>query len=171
MIVIVMGVSGSGKTTAGKLLAQSLHWDFQDADDFHPAANIEKMGRGIPLDDADRMPWLLQMQSAIAHWLETQKNVVLACSALKASYRDLLFGDSLGDSFASRTQIKLIYLKGDFELFSQRLQQRQNHYMKVCLLSSQFATLEEPQDVIVINAAQSPEAIVAQIVNNLKNSL
>lgn len=160
MIVIVMGVSGSGKTTAGKLLAGSLDWDFYDADDFHPAANIEKMSQGIPLDDADRMPWLWQMQGAISNWLATKKNVVLACSALKASYRDLLFGD--------RDRMRLVYLKGDFELISQRLQQRQNHYMKVGLLSSQFAELEEPQNVIVIDAAQPPEAIVEQIMERLK---
>lgn len=159
MIVIVMGVSGSGKTTVGKLLAESLDWDFQDADDFHPAGNIEKMSRGIPLDDADRMPWLWQMQSAIADWLQAKKNVVLACSALKASYRSLLFGD--------RTGMKLIYLKGDFELISRRLQQRKNHYMKAGLLSSQFAALEEPHNVIVIDAAQPPEAIVQQIIDNL----
>jgi gluconokinase len=154
-----MGVSGAGKTTAGKLLAESLHWDFRDADDFHPVANIEKMSRGIPLDDTDRMPWLYQMQRAIGDWLQAKQNVVLACSALKANYRNLLFGD--------RPQIKLIYLKGDFELMSGRLQQRQNHYMKAGLLSSQFAALEEPENVIVIDASQPPEAIVKQIIENL----
>jgi len=160
MIVIVMGVSGSGKTTVGKLLAASLNWDFVDADDFHPAANIEKMSRGIPLDDADRMPWLRQMQSAIGDWLQAKKNAVLACSALKATYRDLLCGD--------RVQMKLVYLKGDFELISQRLQQRSNHYMKANLLSSQLAALEEPQNAIVIDASQPPEAIVQQIIDRLE---
>lgn len=155
-----MGVSGSGKTTAGKLLADSLDWDFHDADDFHPAANIEKMSQGIPLDDADRMPWLWQMQGAISNWLAAKKNVVLACSALKATYRDLLCDD--------RDRTILVYLKGDFELISQRLRQRQNHYMKAGLLSSQFAQLEEPQNVIVIDAAQPPEAIVEQIIERLK---
>ncbi len=155
-----MGVSGSGKTTVGKLLAASLNWDFVDADDFHPAANIEKMSRGIPLDDADRMPWLRQIQSAIGDWLQAKKNAVLACSALKATYRDLLCGD--------RVQMKLVYLKGDFELISQRLQQRSNHYMKANLLSSQLAALEEPQNAIVIDASQSPEAIVQQIIDRLE---
>lgn len=155
-----MGVSGSGKTTVGKLLAASLNWDFVDADDFHPAANIEKMSRGIPLDDADRMPWLRQMQSAIGDWLQAKKNAVLACSALKATYRDLLCGD--------RVQMKLVYLKGDFELISQRLQQRSNHYMKANLLSSQLAALEEPQNAIVIDASQPPEAIVQQIIDRLE---
>ncbi|MGL5063945.1 MAG: gluconokinase [Microcoleus sp.] len=159
MIVIVMGVSGAGKTTVGKLLAQSLDWDFKDADDFHPIANIEKMSQGIPLDDADRMPWLYKMQQAIADWLQAKKNVILACSALKASYRNLLFGD--------RPEIKLIYLKGNYELISRRLQQRQNHYMKADLLSSQFANLEEPQNVIVLDAAQPPEDLVQQIIKHL----
>ncbi|NJK67781.1 MAG: gluconokinase [Microcoleus sp. CSU_2_2] len=155
MIVIVMGVSGSGKTTVGKLLAASLNWDFADADDFHPANNIEKMSLGIPLDEVDRIPWLLKLQSTIADWLQAKKNVVLACSGLKATYRDLLMRD--------RTQVKLVYLKGDFELISQRMKQRQNHYMKTDLLSSQFDTLEEPQDAIVIDVSEPPEVIVAQI--------
>jgi gluconokinase len=156
MIVIVMGVSGSGKTTVGKLLATSLNWDFADADDFHPATNIEKMSLGMALNDADRMPWLLELQSAIVDWLQAKKNVVLACSALKATYRDLLWVD--------RTQVKLVYLKGDFELISQRLQQRQNHYMKADLLSSQLDTLEEPQNAITIDISEPPEVIVEQII-------
>lgn len=118
------------------------------------------MSQGIPLDDADRMPWLWQMQGAISNWLAAKKNVVLACSALKATYRDLLCDD--------RDRTILVYLKGDFELISQRLRQRQNHYMKAGLLSSQFAQLEEPQNVIVIDAAQPPEAIVEQIIERLK---
>ena len=160
MIVIVMGVSGSGKTTVGKLLATSLNWDFSDADDFHSAANIAKMSLGMALDDADRMPWLLELQSAIADWLQVKKNVVLACSALKATYRDLLWVD--------RMQIKLVYLKGDFELISQRLQQRSNHYMKANLLSSQLADIEEPQNAMIVDAAQPPEVIVEQIRSHLE---
>jgi gluconokinase len=160
MIVILMGVSGCGKTTVGKLLARSLNWDFRDADNFHPSINIEKMSRGIPLEDVDRIPWLLKLQSTIADWLQAKKNVVLACSALKATYRDLLISD--------RTQVKLAYLKGDFELISQRLQQRQNHYMKTDLLSSQFDTLEEPQDAIIIDVSESPEVIVEQISSHLE---
>lgn len=156
---MVMGVSGSGKTTVGKLLAESLNWDFSDADDFHPPGNIEKMSRGIPLEDADRLPWLLHLQGTIDRWLLENKNVVLACSGLKASYREMLFRD--------KQQMKIVYLKGDFELFAARLKTRENHYMKVDLLSSQFATLEEPENAIIIDASQPLEVIVRQIINYL----
>jgi gluconokinase len=159
MIAIVMGVSGSGKTTVGKLVAQSLNWDFSDADDFHPPANIEKMSRGIPLEDADRLPWLLHLQATIDKWLLENKNVVLACSALKASYREMLCRD--------KQRMKIVYLKGDFELFAARLKNRENHYMKVDLLSSQFAILEEPEDAIIVDASQPLEEIVHQIKNHL----
>ena len=159
MITIVMGVSGSGKTTVGKLLAQSLNWDFSDADDFHPSANIEKMSRGIPLEDADRLPWLLQLQAAIDRWLLENKNVVLACSALKASYREMLCRD--------QQRMKIVYLKGSFDLLATRLKTRENHYMKADLLLSQLDTLEEPEDAIIIDASQPLELIVRQIKNHL----
>jgi gluconokinase len=159
MITIVMGVSGSGKTTVGKLLAQSLNWDFNDADDFHPSANIEKMSLGIPLEDADRLPWLLQLQAAIDRWLLENKNVVLACSALKASYREILHRD--------QQRIKIVYLKCSFHLLATRLKTRENHYMKAELLLSQLETLEEPEDAIIIDASQSLELIVRQIKNHL----
>ncbi len=159
MIVIVIGVSGSGKTTVGKLLAQSLNWDFSDADDFHPSANIDKMSRGIPLEDADRLPWLLQLQATIDKWLLENKNVVLACSALKASYREILCRD--------KQRMKIVYLRGDLELFAARLKTRQNHYMKFDLLSSQFAALEEAKDAIIVDASQPIEAIVRHIGNHL----
>ena len=159
MIAIVMGVSGAGKTTVGKLLAQSLNWDFSDADDFHPPANIKKMSLGIPLEDADRLPWLLQLQTTIDLWLLENKNVVLACSALKASYREMLC--------RNEQRIKIVYLKGDFELFAARLKNRENHYMKADLLSSQFHTLEEPEDAIVVDASQVLEVIVLQIRSHL----
>lgn len=158
-MIIVMGVSGSGKTTVGKLLAQSLNWDFSDADDFHPSANIEKMSLGIPLEDADRLPWLLQLQSTIDRWLLENKNVVLACSALKASYREMLC--------RNEQRIKIVYLKGSFDLFAARLKTRGNHYMKADLLSSQFATLEEPENAIIIDASQPVEIIIPQIINHL----
>ena len=159
MIVIMMGVSGSGKTTVGKLLAQSLNWDFSDADDFHPSANIEKMSRGIALEDADRLPWLLHLQATIDRWLLENKNVVLACSALKVSYREMLCRD--------QQPMKIVYLKASFQLLAARLKTRENHYVKADLLSSQLDTLEEPEDAIMIDASQPLESIVRQIINHM----
>jgi len=150
-----MGVSGSGKTTIGKLLADSLHWEFSDADAFHSPENIEKMRRGIPLSEADRVPWLQDLQIAERHWLQENKNVVLACSALKNSYRQYLVLDS--------DRIKPVYLKGSYQLIQKRLQERHNHYMTEKLLKSQFDTLEEPLDTICIDIAQPPQVIVQNI--------
>ncbi|MDZ8051356.1 MAG: gluconokinase [Aulosira sp. ZfuVER01] len=155
MIILVMGVSGSGKTTVGKMLADSLGWTFSDADAFHSPENVEKMRQGIPLSEADRTPWLQDLQTAIKHWLQENKNVVLACSALKDSYRQFLVVDS--------ERIKLVYLKGSYELIQKRLQERQNHYMSDILLTSQFNTLEEPLETIYIDIAESPQAIVQNI--------
>lgn len=155
MIVVVMGVSGSGKSTIGKLLAASLKWEFSDADDFHSLANIKKMSQGIPLNDADRMPWLEKLQSAIAQWLLVDKNVVLACSALKLSYRQMLWQNA--------EQMRLVYIKGSFELLLKRLQQRQNHFMAIDLLKSQFDTLEEPKNALTLDANQPASVIVEQI--------
>ncbi|MGJ5633120.1 gluconokinase [Nostoc sp. CALU 1950] len=155
MIIIVMGVSGSGKTTIGKLLADSLEWEFSDADNFHSPENVEKMRCGIPLSEADRMPWLQDLQTAIKQWLQENKSVVLACSALKDSYRQFLLLDS--------DRIKLVYLKGSYELIQARLQERSNHYMNEKLLGSQFNTLEEPLDTISIDVAQPPQIIVQNI--------
>ncbi len=171
MIIIVMGVSGSGKTTIGKLLADTLEWEFSDADTFHSPENVEKMRRGIPLSEADRMPWLQDLQTAIKHWLQENKNVVLACSALKDSYRQILVLDSdrsanaNGDSFANAKgeRIKLVYLKGSYELIQMRLQERSNHYMSEKLLNSQFYTLEEPSDTISMDVSQPPQVIVQNI--------
>ncbi|MEH1862465.1 MAG: gluconokinase [Nostoc sp.] len=155
MIILVMGVSGSGKTTIGKLLADSLEWEFSDADAFHSPENVEKMRRGIPLTEDDRIPWLQDLQTAIKHWLQENKNVVLACSALKDSYRQFLLLDS------ERT--KLVYLKGSYELIQMRLQERSNHYMSEKLLDSQFYTLEEPVDTLCMDIAQTPQIIVQNI--------
>jgi gluconokinase len=159
MIVVVMGVSGSGKSTIGKLLAASLEWEFSDADDFHSTANIAKMSKGIALNDEDRMPWLYQLQKAIALWLIEDKNVVLACSALKSSYRQILWQDS--------AKMRLVYIKSSFELLHKRLQQRQNHFMAQTLLKSQFDTLEEPDNSIVVDAHQPATISVQQIKENL----
>jgi gluconokinase len=168
MIIIVMGVSGSGKTTIGKLLADSLGWEFNDADSFHSLENVDKMRRGIPLTEADRMPWLQDLQTAIKHWLQENKNVVLACSALKDSYRQFLVSDSDRCTNPKSDRIKLVYLKGSYELIQMRLQERSNHYMSEKLLNSQFDTLEEPLDAISMDVAQPPQIIVQNIKTALK---
>jgi gluconokinase len=158
-IAIVMGVSGSGKTTIGKKLASALNWQFCDADSFHPPANVEKMSQGIALNDEDRMPWLLALQNAIAQWLQEDRKTVLACSALKSTYREILGGD--------RPQIRLVYLKGSFQLIQTRLKQRQDHFMHLSLLQNQFDTLEEPDDAIIVEISQDSDAIVKQIIHHL----
>jgi gluconokinase len=152
-----MGPAGSGKTTVGKLLASQLSWEFADGDDFHPLANIEKMSRGIPLTDEDRIPWLESIRDAMQQWEAQGKNAVIACSALKRSYRELLGLDS------NAKNIKLVYLKGSYDLLLERLHSRKGHYMKEQMLASQLADLEEPTDAITIDAAKSPEEIVSEI--------
>ncbi len=154
MIVIVMGTTGSGKTTIGTLLAKRLGWEFVDADDFHPPANVEKMKHGIPLTDADREPWLKALHDKIVEWNAEERNVVLACSALRQGYRDEL---------RASPDLKFVYLKGSYELFSQRVLARKGHFAKQDLLASQFATLEEPADAITVDAARSPEEIVSEV--------
>lgn len=154
MIVIVMGTTGSGKTTIGTLLAKRLGWEFVDADDFHPQANVEKMKHGIPLTDADRDPWLKALRDKIFEWRDEKRQVVLACSALKQSYRDELRASS---------EVRFVYLKGGYELFSQRVLARKGHFAKQDLLTSQFATLEEPTDAIIVDAALPPEQIVSEV--------
>ena len=149
-----MGPAGSGKTTVGELLAAQLAWDFFDADNFHSPANIEKMSHGIPLHDEDRIPWLESIRKAMLQWDSNGQNAVLACSALKGSYRERLQINS---------NVKLVYLKGSFELFRERLHSRKGHYAGEQILAGQFADLEEPADALTIDAAQSPEQIVAEI--------
>jgi gluconokinase len=149
-----MGPAGSGKTTVGELLAAQLGWDFFDGDNFHSPANIEKMSRGIPLHDEDRIPWLESIRKAMLEWDANSRNAVLACSALKRSYRERLQINS---------NVKVIYLKGTFELFRGRLLARKGHYAGEQILAGQFVDLEEPADAITIDAAQSPEQIVAEI--------
>ena len=160
MIIILMGVSGAGKTTVGKLLATSLDWQFSDADDFHSLENVEKMRRRSPLTEADRVPWLQVLQTALKQWLQENKNVVLACSALKDSYRQFLLIDC--------DRIQLVYLKGSYQLIQKRLQERSNHYMSEQLLESQFNTLEAPLDALIIEVTQSPQMIVQIIRSTLK---
>ena len=154
MVVLLMGVSGAGKTTVGTLLASELGWEFADADDYHPVANVEKMRNGIPLTDTDRGPWLESLRAVIADWIEAGKNGVLACSALKKAYRDMLVVGS---------EVRVVYLKADREVLRERLLGRHGHYMKEGLLESQIATLEEPTGVIVVNGDEPPEDVAREI--------
>lgn len=153
-VVILMGVCGCGKTTIGRLLAQQTGWPFYDGDDFHPPANVEKMARGEALGDEDRYPWLRLLAAEMENWMAAG-NVILACSALKERYRQILAG--------GRSQVRIVYLKGSKELIGQRLASRVHRYMPPTLLDSQFATLEEPRDSIVVEVLTTPEAAVAQI--------
>lgn len=152
MIVVVMGVSGSGKTTVGELLSKRLGWPLLDADDFHPAGNIEKMRSGIPLTDEDRWPWLDRLNGLLREKDLNGESALLACSALKQKYRDRLA--------AGLKDPRWVYLKGSFELIEARLKARKGHYMKAGLLESQFATLEEPLGAITAEIGTGPEAVV-----------
>ena len=150
-----MGVAGSGKTTVGRLLASELGWRFYEGDDFHPRTNIDKMQHGIPLTDDDRGPWLQALRDVIDACLTQDTSAVVACSALKQTYRDYLSRD--------RDEVKLVYLRGSYDLLSQRLAQRQGHFMPRNLLASQFAILEEPQQGLSVDASEAPETLVAVI--------
>lgn len=160
MIIILMGVSGCGKTTIGKQLAQELNWPFYDGDDFHPRANVEKMRSGVPLTDDDRDPWLATLQNLIIEKLRTNQPAILACSALKQKYRDRLQVD--------RENVRVVFLQGDFDTIAARLAARVEHYMNPNLLASQFAALEEPQGALIANVTQTPNSIVARIKTELQ---
>jgi carbohydrate kinase (thermoresistant glucokinase family) len=160
--VVVMGVSGSGKSTIASMLAQRLHWIYEDGDWFHPQSNVEKMHHGEPLNDEDRWPWL----NAIAAWIDATRRAgghgVVACSALKRGYRDILIGD--------RRDVRLVFLKGDRDLIARRIAARADHFMPSTLLESQFAALEEPQadeHAIVVSIVPHPREIVEAIVRKL----
>jgi gluconokinase len=153
-----MGVSGSGKTTVGRRLSQELGWKYYEGDDFHPSANIEKMRSGIALNDADRRPWLEALHVLIRTCLECGDSAVLACSALKESYREFLLIDE---------RVILIYLKGSYEIIQQRLSKRRGHFMKPDLLDSQFAALEEPTAGMQVDVSLSPGGIVKSIRSRL----
>jgi gluconokinase len=154
-IVILMGVTGSGKTTIGRLLAKDCNWPFYEGDDFHPTANVEKMRRGMPLADEDRAPWLAALNDRIRDLIAQPQSAVIACSALKQAYRDRLAGN--------RDEVVFVYLKGDYDLARARLLSRKDHFMKADLLASQFDTLEEPEGVLTIDIAQEPDVIVGRI--------
>ena len=155
MIVVLMGVSGSGKTTIGALLAKALKWRFYEGDDLHCAANRSKMSRGIPLTDADRLPWLHRIRRLVDQCLADGVDAVIACSALKQSYRAVIVSDS--------RQVRIVYLKGSPKLVEARLGKRKDHFMPSSLLPSQFEALEEPRDAITIDVSATPAQIADAI--------
>lgn len=152
---MIMGVSGSGKSTVGELLASQTGWPFYDGDDYHPPANVRKMSDGIPLNDEDRECWLRSLADLIE---ESNSPMVIACSALKESYRELL------------KEAQFVFLDGTPELVEERLRNRGGHFMPAALLESQFATLERPDDVLTLDIARSPEHLVSEISEWLKTT-
>lgn len=158
-ILIIMGPMGCGKTTVGRLLAARLGWPFLDADDFHPQENVEKMKAGIALNDQDRLPWLERLRDEIRDRLLRKQSTILACSALKKTYRDLLGVD--------QATIRTVYLKGSIEVLRQRVMKREHPYMSRELLQSQLDTLEEPHGGLRVDITYSPEEIVKTIVRFL----
>ena len=163
VIAVVMGVSGSGKTTVSALLAAALGCQFQEGDDLHPAANVEKMHSGTPLTDADRLPWLRKIGEEIDGWRARGESGVLTCSALKRAYRDIIIGD--------RSDVTLVYLKGSRDLIHRRMAARHEHFMPVALLDSQFAALQEPtpdEHPLTVDVGGRPAEIVAEIVRQLE---
>lgn len=157
VIIIIFGISGSGKTTVGKLLAREMSWRFVEADDFHPATNIEKMRSGHPLTDGDRGPWLDRLRQQIDQLLSARENAVLACSALKRVYRDRLRVDD---------EVKFVFLRGDYALVEKQLRSRHEHFMNANLLQSQFDALEKPQpdeNVLTVELGRTPQEIVDRV--------
>ena len=158
-IVMLMGVSGSGKTTVGKLLSARLDWPFYDADDFHPKHNLAKMSQGLPLNDQDRKPWLLAIHNLLAGLAAKGGKAVVACSALKREYRELLGTGVQG--------IGWVYLKGEFALIQDRLQARQAHSFPAALLGTQFEILEEPEGALTVDVDNPPDTVAERIVKGL----
>ncbi|HEY1268182.1 MAG TPA: gluconokinase [Candidatus Binatia bacterium] len=159
MVVIILGVAGAGKTTVGALLARELGWRFHDADTLHPAANVDKMRRGEPLGDADRAPWLAAVRAIIENALARGEHAVVACSALKESYRAIL---------RAGPGVLFVYLKIDPALAKERLARRTGHFMNPILMQSQFDALEEPPSALVVDASAPPAAIIKTIRDSLK---
>jgi gluconokinase len=160
---VLMGVAGSGKTAVGKQVADKLHWLFLDADDFHPPANIEKMKHGIPLTDEDRAPWLQRLHDELQHQVNDRRSVILACSALKESYRKILRDETFPPTF--------IYLDVDPETIKERLSHRSSHFFPKELMDSQFATLEKPKDAVVVDARKSLDDVVNAVIRVLGSGI
>ena len=158
-IVVVMGVAGSGKTTVGTRLAEAMHCAYLEGDSLHSPANVEKMTHGIPLTDADRAPWLAAIHARLLDFFRHGESLVVGCSALKRSYRTVL---------ADGIPITWVYLKGSAALIRSRLQHRSGHYMKADMLASQFDALEEPSDALIVDVCPPPDAIVEQILTELR---
>jgi gluconokinase len=158
MVLVITGVTGSGKTTIGKLLATQLRWTFYEGDDFHPLVNLEKLRRGEPLDDQDRLPWLTAIRDAIRAAIHRGENAVVACSALKESYRRML---------RISPDVIMIHLEADPELIENRLKHRTGHFMNPVLVQSQFETLEQPEGALQIDAGLAPTEIVGAIKSRL----
>jgi gluconokinase len=162
MIVLVMGVCGCGKTTVGRALAEDIGWEFLDADDLHPPSNVAKMASGVALTDEDRWPWYERIADELRRATAAGRHVVLACSALKQTYRDWL---------SHGVDLRVVYLKGDAATITPRLASRRGHFMPASLLASQFETLEEPRDASVVDVAEPVEAQVAAITRALREQL
>jgi gluconokinase len=160
MILLVMGVTGSGKSTVGKLLADRLNWLFLEADDFHSAANKEKMHRGVPLSEADRLPWLRAIHAELLAQARASKNVVLGCSALRESYREILMAN---------LNVRIVYLRGSRELIGERLRQRLGHFAGEAILDDQFAVLEDPSatEAVIVDVQESPEQIMEEVLRRI----
>ena len=159
MVILVMGTTGAGKTTVGQLIAQKLGWTFLDADDFHPQANIEKMKHGVPLSDRERAPWLANIHSRLRQLGAEGKNAVLACSALKQSYRETL---------AAGLDMRIVYLRGTYDQMRQHILARHGHFAGESILAGQFSDLEEPTDALVLDvSSSSPERLAGEAVAGL----
>lgn len=159
MVLILMGPMGCGKTTIGKMLAEKLGWSFYDGDDFHPKKNVEKMRAGIALTDEDRKLWLAKLHATVQDWLRDRQNTILACSALKQAYRDMLGVD--------QKTVRTVYLKGSYELLRKRVEERQHPYMDKNLLRSQLDTLEEPREGLTVDISATSEIVVSAIIDHL----
>lgn len=161
MFLIIMGVAGSGKTSVGRALAEALECPFYDGDDFHPPENIAKMAAGVPLDDDDRAGWLAALAALIGACRRRNERCVIACSALKESYRQVL------RAAAGPSELRFVYLQGDYATIWARMQRRCDHFMRPDMLSSQFAALEEPVDAITVDVRMAPDEIVQSIMAQL----